>query len=249
MAWTDHIEHVVVLMLENQSFDRLLGWLRLDDPSERLDGLTGNEAVPAVAGDRTRLVPVRRATSPEVYVTEPTPGHQLEDIAEQIFGSQTPPDRAAPAMDGFVVNYARQEGSDRKPIGPERAASIMDCLDPSMVPVISALARSFTVCDRWFSSVPGPTWPNRFFVHAGTSRGYFESPTNIEQMTGFLGPRYRMRTIFENLSDAGRTWTVYFGDHAQVFGLEGLHRYADAGFRRLDAFAADVAAGTLPSYA
>jgi phospholipase C len=249
MAWTDHIEHVVVLMLENQSFDRLLGWVRLGDPSERLDGLTGGEAVPAVAGDRTRLVPVRRATSPDVYVTDPTPGHQLEDIAEQIFGSPTVPDPPTPTMDGFVVNYARQEGGDRRPIGPERAASIMECLDPSMVPVISALARNFVVCDRWFSSVPGPTWPNRFFVHAGTSRGYFESPTNIEQMTGFLGPRYRMRTIFENLSDAGRTWAVYFGDHAQVFGLESLHRYADDGFRRLDAFAADVAAGTLPSYA
>jgi len=250
MAWTDQIEHIVVLMLENQSFDRLLGFVRLDDPAQRLDGLTGNEAVPAVAGDATRLVRVQRATSPDVYVVDPTPGHQLDDITVQLFGQASVPDPPpTPTMNGFVLNYAAQAGDDERPIGADRAAAIMRCLDPSMVPVISTLARNFVVCDRWFSSVPGPTWPNRFFVHAATSKGYFDSPSDAEQMAGFFGPRYRMRTVFENLSEARRSWAVYFGDHAQVFGLQSLHRYADDGFRRLDTFATDVAAGTLPSYA
>jgi phospholipase C len=249
MAWTDQIEHVVVLMLENQSFDRLLGFVRLDDASQRLDGLTGDEAVPAVAGDAARLVTVRRATTPDAYVTDPNPGHQLEDISVQLFGRDVVPDPPTATMNGFVINYASQDGEDKRPIGSDRAAAIMECLDPSMVPVIATLARNFTVCDRWFSSVPGPTWPNRFFVHAGTSRGYFESPTNTEQMAGFLGPKYRMRTIFENLTAANRNWAVYFGDHAQAFALQGVHRYADEGFRRLETFATDVAAGSLPSYA
>jgi phospholipase C len=48
---------------------------------------------------------------------------------------------------------------------------------------------------------------------------------------------------------AGHTWTVYFGDHAQAFGISSLHRYADVNFRRLETFAADVAADALPSYA
>ena len=105
------------------------------------------------------------------------------------------------------------------------------------------------VCDRWFSSAPGPTWPNRFFVHAATSNGYIDSPGNLEQLAGFLGTRFRFRTIFESLGAAGRTWAVYFGDHAQAFGIGSLHRYASDNFRRLDAFAAEVAAGTLPHYA
>ena len=212
MAWTDQIEHVVVLMLENQSFDRLLGFVRLDDASQRLDGLSGNEAVPAGAGDAARLVTVRRASTPDAYVTDPNPGHQLEDISVQLFGRDVVPDPPTPTMNGFVINYASQDDDDKRPIGADRAAAIMEWLDPAMVPVIATLARNFTVCDRWFSSVPGPTWPNRFFVHAGTSRGYFESPTNTEQMAGFLGrsmplsPRIRAQA---EPSKAPMCWSVH----------------------------------------
>jgi phospholipase C len=249
MPWPDEIRHVVVLMLENQSFDRLLGFLRLDDPAERVDGVTGDETQPLVPGDPSRTVRVRRATSPEAYVSDPCPGHSLEDVNVQVFGGHPPPDPGAPTMDGFLWNYARQPGADGRPIGAERGAAIMDCLDPALLPVISALGRSFVVCDRWFASMPGPTWPNRFFVHAGTARGLLETPTEIGQLAGFLLPRYRMRTIFEALGDAGHTWAVYFGDHTQTFALAGLHRYADQGFRSLERFAEDVRAGTLPSYA
>ena len=56
MALPADIRHVVVLMLENQSFDRLLGFVRLDDSSQRLDGLTGEETLPLAPGDRIVLV-------------------------------------------------------------------------------------------------------------------------------------------------------------------------------------------------
>src|SRR4029453_16993392 len=242
------IRHVVVLMLENQSFDRLLGFVRLDDPSQRLDGLTGDEALPAAVGDSTRVIRLGRGTAPALHVTDPNPGHQFEDIAMQVFGREEVPDPPTPTMDGFLANYALQTDDDGKPIGTERAAAALAALDPSLAPVISTLARSFVVCDRWFSSVPGPTWPNRFFVHAATSNGYVESPTNLQQLAGFLGKRFRMGPIFENLEAAGRTWAVYFGDHAQAFGISSLHRYADSHFRRLETFAADVVADALPSY-
>jgi phospholipase C len=248
MAWKDEIQHVVVLMLENQSFDRLLGFLRLDDASQRIDGVTGAETMPAALGEPGRVVRLERGTAPALYVTDPTPGHQFEDITMQVFGQERVPDPATPTMSGFVSNYARQEGSDGKPIGSERAAAGLACLDPALVPVISTLAKSFVVCDRWFSSAPGPTWPNRFFVHAATSNGYVDSPTDLQALSGFLGSRFRMRTIYENLAAAGRTWAVYFGDHAQAFGISTLHRYASDNFRRLEAFAAEVGAGTLPHY-
>ena len=249
MALPPDIRHIVVLMLENQSFDRLLGFVRLDDPSQRLDGLTGEESLPPTPGDRSQMVRLGRGTTPALHVTNPNPGHQFEDIAVQVFGQEEVPDPPRPTMDGFLANYALQADDDGKAIGLERAAAGLAGLDPSLAPVISTLARSFVVCDRWFSSVPGPTWPNRFFVHAATSNGYVESPTNLEQLAGFLGRRFRLRTIFENLAAAGRTWTVYFGDHAQAFGISSLHRYADTNFRRLEQFAADVAANALPSYA
>jgi phospholipase C len=247
MAWTDEIRHVVVLMLENQSFDRMLGFLRPEDPAQQLDGLSGDETVPVVPEGPSRLVRVRRASAPAAYVTDPSPGHQLQDVTVQLFGREQAPDPPAPTMSGFVWNYAHQTGDDGRPIGLERAEAVMDCLDPALVPVISTLARSFVVCDRWFSSVPGPTWPNRFFVHAATSAALIESPTDPQQIAGFLGRRFRMRTIYENLMAAGRTWAVYFGDHAQASAISSLHRHNDL-FRRLETFAGDVASGALPSY-
>src|SRR4029453_10352203 len=117
------IRHVVVLMLENQSFDRLLGFVRLDDPSQRLDGLTGDEALPAVVGDPTRMIRLGRGTAPALHVTDPNPGHQFEDIAMQVFGREEVPDPPTPTMDGFLVNYARKTDDDGKPIGTERAAT------------------------------------------------------------------------------------------------------------------------------
>ena len=75
----------------------------------------------------------------------------------------------------------------------------MKCFDPTAVPVLSRLANEFAVCDAWFSSVPGPTWPNRLFVHAATSNGYVDNSVHV----------YNSRTIFENLAASGRTWAVY----------------------------------------
>src|SRR5215813_11539605 len=162
MGAMDEIRHIVVLMLENQSFDRLLGYVDLGDPAQKLEGLTGAETNPvAPPGDMTP-VPVQRITSPSAYVTDPGPGHDLEDVNEQLFAEREPRDTNAPRNAGFVLNYSRQAGSDHHPLG-SRGREVMHGLDPTLVPIITTLVRSFTVCDHWFASVPGPTWPNRFF--------------------------------------------------------------------------------------
>src|SRR5256885_1815260 len=49
---------------------------------------------------------------------------------------------------------------------------IMNCFTPESLPVINGLAKAYAVCDRWFSSVPTQTFPNRSFIHAATSSGY-----------------------------------------------------------------------------
>ena len=247
MAWVDQIKHIVVLALENQSFDRMLGYLKLDDPKEKLEGLKGTEAVPlSPPGDMTP-VPVRMVSSPAAWATDPGPGHEFEDVTMQLYGRADPTDFTTPLNNGFALSYSRQVGHDHRRIG-ERGREIMECLDSRLVPVISRLAKNFVICDHWHASVPGPTWPNRFFLHAATSGGLVDSPKTSHMMAAeFLGPRYRMRTIYENLMEHGHTWKIFFADQPQSFALRNLHRYATL-FQRFERFADDVAAGTLPDY-
>jgi phospholipase C len=243
------IRHVVVLVQENQSFDRLLGYITLPDPKQKLEGLTGEESNPVSPDAPGELVRVSKTSSPEAYVTDPSPGHSLDDATHQIFGRRDVPTPPTPRNNGFVANYAEQPGSGRRPIGVEAGKTIMQCLDPDLVPVISSLARNFVVCDHWFSSVPGPTWPNRFFLHAGTANGLLDTPETPGQLrSNFLGSPYRMRSIFDSLMDAGHSWKVYYDDYAQAFALRRLHRHADR-FVKFEEFARDVARGTLPDYA
>src|SRR5436305_151426 len=156
MSQDPRIEHIVVLMLENASFDHVLGFLKADNP--KIDGLTGTEANPADGS---------QAGSPSVPVTKAalnsTPldgGHDLVDVNDQLFSTEKPATGAKAANLGFVKNYTKQAKGSLT-IGKR----IMDCFDPTNVPVLARLAQEFAVCDRWFSSVPGPTWPTRLFVH------------------------------------------------------------------------------------
>src|SRR5262245_20109778 len=242
------IHHIVVLMLENQSFDRILGYLRLDAAGEKLEGLAGGESNPvAPPGDMTP-VPVSKISGPAAYTIDPSPGHDFEDVNLQLFGDRVPTAASVPRNNGLVLSYASQLGDHRRPLG-DRGREIMACLDPTALPVTSALARGFVICDHWFASVPGPTWPNRFVVHAATAGGHLVTPEIAGQFAAqFWGSPYRMRTIFENLMDAGHTWKVYFDDYAQAFALRSLHPYVDR-FQKFEQFAVDVAAGALPTYA
>jgi phosphoesterase family protein len=78
MGALDEIRHIVVLMLENQSFDRLLGYLELDDATEKLEGLTGAETNPLSPPDDMTPVAVSKISDPAVYETDPSPGHELD---------------------------------------------------------------------------------------------------------------------------------------------------------------------------
>jgi phospholipase C len=173
----------------------------------------------------------------------------------QLYGQTTVPASGQPLNNGFVASYSRQKDEDGNLLGPTGGRRIMCCLDPKLLPVHSALARNFLVCDHWFSSVPGPTWPNRFFVHTATAAGHDESPTTLQIIGANLGlRRYAMRTIYENLMDQGKTWKIYLHDVAQSFALTNLHPFMDR-FQPVEpqptkatSFLQDVAAGTLPNY-
>jgi phospholipase C len=118
--------------------------------------------------------------------------------------------------------------------------------DPNRLPVLNALATQFAVCDHWFSSMPGPTWPNRFFVHAATSGGLDHSPSLPKEMASGVGDPYRFEngTIFDSLDSKGLDWAIYAGDaFPQALHMDGMDEsFAEGKFHDFGTFDADVKA-------
>ncbi len=138
-----------------------------------------------------------------------------------------------------VMNRPRAATRDERERAEAMGPSVMRCFSPDKVPVISTLAKEFAVCQRWFCSVPGETWPNRNFFHAATSSG----SVNIE--LGF----YRDRTIFEVL-DETHSWRVYYGQFPpQVFFFPFVLRHSIFRSNSLQDLLHDLEAGNLPAYA
>lgn len=223
---TRKIEHVVVLMYENCSFDHMLGHLPCGG---QLTGAEYNLLDPA--DPASERVPVtRRAT----YRTLMDPLHDLLSVNTQLFGPL--PTTADPApMCGFVQSGIAAAAQDE-----EAGKTVMDCFTPARLPALSTLASEFCLCDRWFSSVPGPTWPNRFFVHAATSDG---------QVSNTVLHPYEMRTLYDSLNESTppRTWGIYFNDIPHSLALRRLWPYRER-VKHYAAFRADVDAGRLPNY-
>ena len=194
------IEHLVVLMLENRSFDHMLGFCNIPG----MDGLTGNEFNP----DPTNPAgPPIKVSNDAKYIGDfdPDPGHELFDVNVQIFSNKDATPGLAPPMTGFVQSYLQVSGKI------ERAKNAMKCFSPQRVPVLSTLARQYTVCDRWFSSVPGPTLPNRSFAHAATSLGSAVGPKT-------LGP---LKTIYPVLSQFVSA-KIYYQDFTMALTFKEL---------------------------
>src|ERR1700722_3455613 len=234
------IRHVVVLMLENRSFDCMLG--RLYPKSAAFDGIDGSETNVWHKQDGSQQEFQAWAdptlTARTVVIPNPDPGELFTDIQMQLRGLAGDGRTLNPGftMGGFVDNYMRQPATT--PVPDPRA--VMHCFTPDQVPVISQLALSFGVSDRWHASAPCQTWPNRFFAHTGTAAGYVNnSPTHFP---------YQMETVFNRLEEVRQSWRVYFHDIPQSATLARLWGDVLTYFRDFNAFTADAAAGRLPTY-
>jgi phospholipase C len=155
MGAKDGVKHVVVLMLENRSFDCMLG--RLYEKSDAFEGLSGAEANPWHKPDGTAeqiAVWNDSGMAPATAcIPDPDPGELFaQDMNVQIFGLGGDP-HGTPTMQGFVDSYVRQQPADA-PFDPK---SVMHYFTPQQVPVISALAKAFGVCDQWHASAPCQT--------------------------------------------------------------------------------------------
>ena len=255
MAGRERIEHIVVLMMENRSFDHLVGFLDHDNPDyPRLDRL--DVSCPRYPwlpfGPRVRPAPDALA------VLGTDPDHSHEAVMDQLY-----PRAGKPTMTGFVDSFAYKikHGTRRRmswwqkafarvtelfsrlfhrkqPI-PATADEIMRCFPPGEIPVLGHLAKQFGSLVAWHASVPGETWPNRQYAHAATSHG----TSNIE--IGF----YEDTTVFERLSAAGRSWSIYVDGVAQVMAYPKLWIGGTGHFHGMDRLRSDIRDGTLPDYA
>ena len=239
MSALDRIDHVVVLMLENRSFDCMLGGLGALYPSPTsFDGLTGTEFNIDAAGQRVGVWNLPGQDQQTLSIPDPDPGELWFDINTQLFetiaGPATP--QQTPGMGGFAKNYQAQVGQPGDVYDPRK---VMHYFTPDQVPVISALARQFAVSDRWFASAPCQTWPNRFFVHTGTAdRHENNDPPHLPDID----------TIFNRFEDAGNeNWKIYFHDIAQSKTLTRLWILGDH-FHFYEKFQADAKSGDLPAY-
>ncbi|CAA7400571.1 unnamed protein product [Spirodela intermedia] len=222
------IKKVVVLVLENRSFDHILGWMKRS-VNPAIDGLTGSECNRVSSGD---------PSSPPVCVTDDAhfvvsdPPHSFEAVQQQIFGSGA--GAGEPSMSGFVQSATA--------VSPSLARGVMSGFPPEKLPVFAALARDFAVFDRWFSSMPGPTQPNRLFLFSATSAG---ATAHVKEE---LARGYPQRTIFDSLHADGLDFGVYAESLPCALFLRSLRRLRYAGkFHRFAAFKEHARRGRLRS--
>jgi phospholipase C len=230
------IDHVVVLALENRSFDHMLGFL--PHPNPEFAGVSGG-GFENPGWDGEPRIPVTADAKPVIPVG---PDHSHDAVMEQLAVTGSGKARQ-PSNQGFVTSYERKARGlapggfggilgpllnllvrliqRPAPVAAGRGPLVMRCQPERNVPVLSTLAMEFAVCDHWFCSVPGETWPNRNYMHAATSAGQ----TNIE-----IRPYYD-RTIFELLEGQEVSWRVYHDDTPQVWAFPRLwdtpHRHGN----------------------
>jgi phospholipase C len=234
-ATLQDIEHIVVLMLENRSFDHMLGYLALDDDYV------------ASYGPIEGIVPGRS----NAYEGVEYPVYPLEQTAMNDYDR---PEHAGPHVDiqlsggngGFAHDFVEtlRRNAGFTDVRPDQCV-VMGYHTGAQLPALDHLARNFTVCDHWFSSVPGATWPNRLYSMAGTSGGTRSNKKHL----GKDFPIYNFPSIARYLDEATVTWRwyrPYEAIPATIQLVEETHRLGGPQMQEYDQFFHDALTGELP---
>jgi phospholipase C len=255
----DRIKHIFVLVLENRSFDHMLGATPIR--GRDAETLVETETIRRPEGTANdirdadgKVIKTCKVGTGQKRSVGFDPGHEFGHTLVMLCGEPpTPTYPPYPPVNnsGFAQNFSASKSDD--------PCSIMlsyrgddDENGSADVPVITALAREFAVCDRWFSSMPGPTWPNRLFIHAASSAGLDDSPSvgdsTLDELIG--GIIFDNGNIYDLVSSENIDWAVYHGDaFPQVMALSGMDiSTTSTHFHDMDDFEEDLADGSIANY-
>jgi phospholipase C len=226
-----NLKHIVVLMMENRSFDHMLGSLMQKYP--KINGLTGNESNPDTNG---AIVKVQQKAEFQSQL-DPDPDHHFPGVDLQIFGGAPQGPGRVANMQGFVKDYFSQTKD------VNRSHNIMYYFDSQKdLPVLSTLATEYAVFNGWFSSIPGPTICNRAFAHYGTS--FSQVGMDI-----FYTLDNSIASIYERMIQANRTAKIYYYDQpSSTMEIVNLLKNQPQIFATFDQFISDCSGNTLPDY-
>jgi len=226
----DNLKHIVVLMMENRSFDHMLGSLTAVDA--RIDGITPDLSNPDTNGNAVKPQPLAEFQAQ----LQPDPDHHFPAVDLQIFGGDTSANRVA-NMQGFVKSYFNQQ----RDVG--HSQKIMYYFAQKDLPVLTTLALEFAVFNRWFASIPGPTICNRAFAHYGTSFG------RVDMNVLYVNEPFQ--SIYSRLINATpkHTSKLYYYDTASsTMEITNLLQNEPQLFGTYDQFLDDCAKGNLTDY-
>ncbi len=239
------VEHIVLLMQENRSFDHYFGTMSgvrgFDDPhAARLPNGDSVFKQPDAVNPAGHLLPFHLDSYTSSAQQIPSTSHAWAVQHEALNGGK---------MDQWLPAHRKADGAN----GPY----VMGYFERRDIPFHYALADAFTICDGYHSSVLGPTWPNRMMWMTGTidPSGAGKGPiiSNVVPAGG-----YTWTTYAERLEKAGVSWQVY--SETDDYGCNMLENFAafknakpgDALYERglkarpAGAFEADARAGKLP---
>jgi phospholipase C len=241
------IQHIVQLMLENRSFDHMLGFLypnKTGPGGQPFEGLLGTESNNDASGNPVPVFQIQSASAGAYYMPGADPGEGYVNTNVQLFGTSAAPSPPVATNSGFLTNFATAITYDQRTgQGIESATTannIMGVFTPQALPVLSGLARGFAVCDHWYASVPTETIPNRAFAHAATSQGHMNDSTTS----------FTVQSIFGLLTAHNVSWKIYgYTDEPMTRGnFPDLLSAPDTNFGHFTDFQADAAAGNLAAY-
>jgi phospholipase C len=217
------IKHIVLLMQENRSADTYFGQLHSEgQPAFSREPAKGNPN--PLDADGPRIRPFHKPTLCET-----------SDLNHSWNGAHQEWDHGK--MDGFTA--ANDVASGNADPSDPAGSRTMGYYNQTDLPFYYSLYNTFATGDRYFSSVLGPTFPNRFYLLAGTSFGHIAN--DFPASGGFTQP-----SIFNLLDRARVSWKIYFSQVPFALLFSYVQQHAAGHLVPISQFSVDAKAGTLP---
>ncbi|KAJ3254994.1 hypothetical protein HK103_006696 [Boothiomyces macroporosus] len=238
LANAHNVKNVVHVMMENRAFDTIFGYLT---HTTDIDNLVGKEPfcnyVNVNDPNSLKVCTAPNQVDTSIY----GPDHGYFETTNELYGTNDP---SVPLPEVAPMNGFAQQAYNSAFKGADAAhlQQVMAGFDPKNIPVHATLASEFTIFDRWFAAIPGPTQPNRVSSHCATSKGWYNNDGTK------LAEGNDCRSIFQDLSDAGLTWKNYFQEVPSFFFLRNTRLQMAANSKVWSSFVSDAQSGNLPNY-